>query len=71
MLVKLAAAVLVETPFYVTLDADVLLTRPTRFEDLVAGGKGLFQPDPGNQHGNWWAASKQVRAGGRVCVTVE
>jgi hypothetical protein len=34
--------------------------RYTTFHDLVVGGKGIYQPDPGNQHGNWWDAARKV-----------
>jgi hypothetical protein len=40
-LVKLAAADLVETEFYLTLDADVICTRRVRYGDLVKDGKAI------------------------------
>ena len=55
MMVKLAIARLVPTEFYVTLDADVTVMRPLRFQDLVQahpegaqgggpeGGRGVTQ----------------------------
>ena len=42
-LVKLAIADRVATPFYLTLDADVICVRPTRYEDLVRDGRALAQ----------------------------
>jgi len=38
-LVKLAAAAHLASEFYITLDADVILTRPTRYENLVESGR--------------------------------
>jgi hypothetical protein len=51
-LVKLAVGERVETPFYVTLDADVLCVRETRYDDLVRDGRALVQTSPPN-HPEW------------------
>lgn len=51
-LVKLAAYERVATPFYVTLDADVLCVRPTAYADLVRDGRALVQTAPPN-HPEW------------------
>jgi len=51
-LVKLAVAGRVRTPFYLTLDADVICARPTRYEDLVVDGRALVQTSPPN-HPEW------------------
>ena len=51
-LVKLAASERVETPFYLTLDADVVCVRPTRYEDLVIDGRALVQTTPPH-HPEW------------------
>jgi len=40
-LIKLATCDVVETPFYVTLDADVTCSRRFRASDLVSGGQAL------------------------------
>ncbi len=40
-LIKLAAADIVGTEFYLTLDADVICTRPVRYGDLVKSGKAI------------------------------
>ena len=37
--IKLAAAEIVETDFYLTLDADIICVRPTSFSDLVKDGR--------------------------------
>jgi Family of unknown function (DUF6492) len=51
-LVKLAIADRVATPFYVTLDADVLCLRPTAYDDLVRAGRAVVQTAPPN-HPEW------------------
>jgi Family of unknown function (DUF6492) len=51
-LVKLAAARRVSTPFYLTLDADVICVRPTAYEDLVRGERAVAQSAPPN-HPEW------------------
>jgi hypothetical protein len=51
-LVKLAIADRVATPFYLTLDADVLCLRPTGYGDLVRDGRALVQTAPPN-HPEW------------------
>jgi hypothetical protein len=38
-LIKLAAAEIVETDFYLTLDADIICVQPTSFSDLVKDGR--------------------------------
>jgi hypothetical protein len=71
-LVKLAVAERVETPFYVTLDADVLCVRETRYDDLVRGGRGLVQTSPPN-HPEWNDDAERVlglpRSGRQYGVT--
>jgi Family of unknown function (DUF6492) len=51
-LVKLAIFERVATPFYLTLDADVLCVRPTSYQDLVPNGRALVQTSPPN-HPEW------------------
>ena len=60
-LVKLAAADQVATPFYLTLDADVICVRPTRYEDLVPDGRALVQTTPPN-HPEWMDDAERVLA---------
>lgn len=71
-LVKLAAADRVQTPFYLTLDADVVCVRPTRYEDLVPGGRALVQTSPPN-HPEWNDDAARVlglpRSGRQYAVT--
>jgi Family of unknown function (DUF6492) len=58
--VKLAAAALVETEFFLTLDADVALCRPLAFDDLFVDGKALMQPAARALHPNWWRGSAHL-----------
>jgi hypothetical protein len=71
-LVKLAIWERVETPFYLTLDADVLCVRPTAYDDLVPGGRALVQTSPPN-HPEWMDDAERVlglpRSGRQFGVT--
>ena len=71
-LVKLAAADRVRTPFYLTLDADVVCVRPTRYADLVPAGRALVQTSPPN-HPEWNDDAERVlglpRSGRQYAVT--
>jgi hypothetical protein len=60
-LVKLAVANRVGTPFYLTLDSDVICVRPTRYDDLVRDGRALFQTSPPN-HPEWNDDAERVLA---------
>ena len=59
-LIKLAIAERVRSPYYVTLDADVICVRPTAHEDLVIDGRGLCQLDDADHHANWTRWSRRV-----------
>ena len=59
-LIKLAAARVVATSFYLTFDADVVCTHALSRENLLPGGKGLLQPEAKSVHGDWWAASARL-----------
>jgi hypothetical protein len=59
-LIKLAAANLVSTEFFLTLDADVILCKPLRLENLVRSGRALLHPADRHKHTNWWEGSSQV-----------
>lgn len=71
-LVKLALAERVRTPFYLTLDADVVCVRPTRYSDLVPDGRALVQTTPPN-HPEWNDDAERVlglpRSGRQHAVT--
>lgn len=55
MLLKLQAAQLVSTPFYLTVDADVVATRPLQRSHLFdAWGRAFFDAEPQSVHPHWW-----------------
>jgi hypothetical protein len=58
--VKLAAAERVGTPFFLTLDADVICMRPTSIDDLVVDGRGICQEYPVDFHPKWERWAKRV-----------
>src|SRR5437588_11956048 len=51
--IKLSAASLVHTDFYLTLDADVVLCKPLAFDHLVIEGKGLIAHSPRTEQPEW------------------
>jgi hypothetical protein len=58
-LVKLAAAELVETDVYLTLDSDVICVRPTAYGDLVRDGRAVAQITPPH-HPEWNDAAAEI-----------
>lgn len=58
--VKLGAADHLKSDFYITLDSDVLLTRPTCFADLIIGGRAITTHYDRTVHAGWWKASAEV-----------
>eukprot|EP00455_Lapot_gusevi_P031892 TRINITY_DN3475_c0_g1_i1.p1 TRINITY_DN3475_c0_g1~~TRINITY_DN3475_c0_g1_i1.p1 ORF type:complete len:344 (+),score=59.95 TRINITY_DN3475_c0_g1_i1:57-1088(+) len=59
-LLKLAIVDWIHTPFYLTLDTDVLLTRPVSLHDLLPNGKALTNMEGIENHLNWWQAADHV-----------
>jgi len=62
-LVKLAIAEHVATPFYLTLDADVVATRPVSPEALAPGGRALCFVIDGDRHPDWYQNSERLLDG--------
>ncbi|CAM9290634.1 unnamed protein product [Scytosiphon promiscuus] len=61
MALKLLASSLMQTPFYLTLDADVLCTKNKLSEqDLLPQGKGNFVPEGRTVHPAWWSSSARA-----------
>ncbi len=56
-IVKIAAANYLGTPFYLTLDSDVICTRPLFFNDVIVSGRALMQLQPRHGHKKWWLSS--------------
>jgi uncharacterized protein DUF6492 len=59
-ILKLAAAKIVATPWYLTLDADVMLRRAASPDDLVRAGKAVFHAKRAARHWEWWTASQTI-----------
>ena len=59
-LVKLAAAEMVTTPFYLTLDADVICTRRVTLEDLLPGGRARCFVIHRDDHPDWYNGAEAV-----------
>lgn len=59
-MIKLYAANLSATEYYVTLDPDVILCKRMAFSDIVVGGKALMQPEARGVHREWWRGSARV-----------
>jgi len=60
MLLKLQASRVVRTPWYLTLDADVVAVGdpwPSRLFD--ADGRAAYTPEPRHVHPHWWTGSQQ------------
>lgn len=58
--IKLAAATVVQTPYYITFDPDVFCTRSINEDTLLPGGKGLLQVVPKATKKNWWSSSANM-----------
>ena len=61
MSLKLLAARLVSTEYYLTLDADVLLLQPSLLTRLlVPGPRGVYEDEPRAVHRAWWEGSARL-----------
>src|SRR5690606_10387109 len=59
-LIKLAFAHYVQTEFYITFDADVVLTRETTWDDFVQDGKAVYSEMHLTPHTAWYRGSARV-----------
>lgn len=60
-LIKIAAGEsLITTPAYLTLDADVLCTRPTDADELLPDGRALIELRPEPEHPLWYRRSARA-----------
>jgi hypothetical protein len=59
-ILKLAASRIVESDFYLTLDADCLLVRNVSREALVRNERGLVEYDSPNLRAKWYRASSRM-----------
>jgi hypothetical protein len=66
--IKLAIAAYVESPFYMTFDADVICTRPVATADLIPDGRALVHVTKADPHADWYERAEVllgVRRSGR------
>jgi hypothetical protein len=71
MSIKLLIALHIETPFYLTLDADVVAVGELGIGDFVRGGRGNYVRESRGTHRAWWEGSQRILGvggggGGRV-----
>ena len=57
---KFAAASLVESDFYLTLDADVICTRSFRVEDVLVDGKALAPTTTVDHHPQYYERAEEI-----------
>lgn len=61
-LLKLAVAHHVQTDYFLTLDADVVLTRDVELEEILPGGKAAYALTHPTPHMSWYRSSWRVLA---------
>lgn len=59
-LIKLAMAEIVETDYYLTLDADVVCLRQVGYNDLIQNGKAITNTTKEDQHGEWYEDAERI-----------
>ncbi|NNF55454.1 MAG: hypothetical protein HKN03_13560 [Acidimicrobiales bacterium] len=59
-IIKLIAADRFATPFYLTLDADVICCKPVSYSDLVPGGRAAITMTSRSAHSDWWYQSAAI-----------
>jgi len=59
-LLKLAVAKIVEAPFYLTLDPDIVCCRKFSDVDLIINGRALTQWEQKHWHPSWWRVSARA-----------
>jgi len=59
-MIKLAMHAHVASPLYLTLDADVVCSRPVTAEQLIGNGKGACFTAPGTEFNYWYRRVEQV-----------
>ena len=70
MAIKLWVVNIVETDYYITLDADVILLRKFNFQDVIICDvseigeitmkRGIYENEPRDVHINWWIHSSKL-----------
>ena len=59
-LIKMAMAEHVEGEFYLSLDCDLVCTRPTTLADFVVHGRGVLEILPGQERTEWYSWAERV-----------
>jgi hypothetical protein len=57
---KLMVSRVIDSPFYLSIDSDHLLTRPLRAADLVVGGRSMVTPESRSVHPEWWDGTANI-----------
>lgn len=67
MAIKLLAAQIIKTPYYVTLDADIVLLRPLEIDRILVSmqheathKKAVYHFEERSVHENWWSGSERL-----------
>ena len=68
-LVKLSIATMVETDFYLTLDADVVCVKPLRFDALIRDGRAVTNTTSEDWHSDWYGWCERVLGMRRSGIT--
>lgn len=59
-MLKLASAALVNTPYYMTLDADLCLMHACGMRDIFPDGRPIYTTYVARQHYNWWQGAAEA-----------
>jgi hypothetical protein len=59
-ILKLGAPNVVTTPWFLTVDADVVATRAMDADFLLPGGRAIWEQERAAEHMNWWRSSASV-----------
>lgn len=59
-IIKLFAANMVNTEFYLTLDSDVVLCKPLGLDQLLIDGRALIEPLARSFYPRWWPGSAEL-----------
>ncbi len=59
-IIKIAIADKIETDFYLTLDADVICTKPVYFQDLIKDGRAICYIHQTHTHHDWYGWAEEV-----------
>lgn len=60
MAIKLLAAKMISTSFYLVLDADLILLRPFTIKDLIQEDRAVYQHESRDVHESWWRGSETL-----------